>query len=393
MAKLLHWVWFSLLTQLSPLERSALLEYFGDPERVSLAEKTQLERIPWLSAAGARQISELTLGKAEYVLESCGRRNISVITMQDAAYPERLANIPDPPSVLYYKGRFPNFDEETAIAVVGTRSFTRYGYELARELAGGLSAGGAYVASGAARGIDSAAHTGALDAGCGTSAVLGCGCDVVYPSENAELYERICAAGALISEYPPGTRPLSANFPRRNRILSGLCCGTLVVEAARRSGALITARMALEQGRDVFAVPGAPDVPTSEGANMLIRDSSAKLVTCAEDVLCEYSGLSSRTRERRGAAESGGETKTAAAQREKAFVPDPEKIKSFTERQLDIILKLADGPKTAEELTDALEIAAGELLAELTLLQIEGAVRAAAGGSYAPDPEYFGRKP
>ena len=194
--------------------------------------------------------------------------------MQDADYPVRLRNIFEPPSLLYVKGQLPVIDEEVAVAMVGTRKASPYGVEAAEKIAYGLSRQGAVVISGAAAGVDSASHRGALRAGGKTIAVLGNGLDVVYPAENEWLYRDIAASGALISEYPPGTAAESWHFPVRNRIISGLSLATVVVEAPEKSGALITANTALEQGRDVFAVPGPIDAPMSRGCNRLIADGA-----------------------------------------------------------------------------------------------------------------------
>lgn len=219
------------------------------------------------------------------------RLGLRILTMQDADYPARLRGIFEPPCLLYVKGTLPAFDEEVAVAMVGTRACTPYGTQSAEKIAYGLAKQGALVVSGAARGIDSAAHRGALRAGGVTVAVLGNGLDVVYPEENAGLYRDIAATGALLSEYPPGTAAEGWHFPIRNRIISGLCLATVVVEAPlERSGALITANTALEQGRDVFAVPGPIDASASRGCNRLIADG-AGLVSESWDILREYQAM------------------------------------------------------------------------------------------------------
>ena len=212
------------------------------------------------------------------------RLGVRIITIQDADYPQRLKEIIDPPIVLYVKGRLPVVDE-ACIAVVGARDATLYGLSLAERFSRRFAELGVGVISGMARGIDTAGHKGALSAGGFTVAVLGCGADIPYPSSNRDLYARILSSGGgIISEFPIGTRAIDYNFPRRNRIVSALSLGTLVVEARARSGALITARLALEQGRDVFAIPGPADSSLSRGTHELIR-FGAKLVLCAEDVL------------------------------------------------------------------------------------------------------------
>ena len=227
------------------------------------------------------------MDRAQSILEECARKDIFLLTAQDALYPQRLKNIYDPPLLLYGRGSMPLFDEEAAVAVVGTRDCTPYGVACAERFGFEMSKQGGLVVSGLARGIDAASQLGALRAGGLTAAVLGCGVDVVYPPENDRLYEDVAASGVLLSEYPPGAEPFGWHFPARNRILSGLCLATLVVEAPEKSGALITAATALEQGRDVFAIPGPLDAEGSVGCNRLIRDG-AGLATESWDILREY---------------------------------------------------------------------------------------------------------
>lgn len=221
--------------------------------------------------------------RADELLESCLRKRISRVLFGDADYPEPLISIPGAPLVLFAIGTIPA-EWTRAVAVVGSRVPTGPGKAYARELSRDLAERGAVVVSGLARGIDTAAHQGAIDA-CGvTVAVLGNGVDVAYPPESAPLAEKIAANGVLLSEYPPGTLPAPTHFPARNRIVSGLSRGVVVVEAPERSGALITARFALDQGREVFAVPGNPLFPHTAGSNRLIRDGASP-VTSVDDVV------------------------------------------------------------------------------------------------------------
>lgn len=287
MSGLKYWVWLTALPGLSGQSRRALLEHFGSPESVYYAGPPELLQVEGVTAEQVRLLSDKSLAAADRILEDCARKDIFLLTMQDVLYPQRLRNIYDPPLLLYGKGAMPLFDEEVAVAVVGTRRCTPYGVRTAERFGFELSKQGALVVSGLARGIDAAAHLGALRAGGLTAAVLGCGVDVVYPTENDRLYEDVAASGVLLSEYPPGAEPLAWHFPARNRILSGLCLAALVVEAPEKSGALITAATALEQGRDVFAIPGQLDAENSVGCNRLIRDG-AGLATESWDVLREY---------------------------------------------------------------------------------------------------------
>ncbi|RKN86995.1 DNA-protecting protein DprA [Paenibacillus ginsengarvi] len=242
--------------------------------------------------AAAAICGKLTPAFIESRLETYVRNRVSFVTEADPDYPPLLREIAQPPWVLYYRGDL-SVLTRPCIAMVGTRSPTAYGRKIAFELARDLSYGGICVASGLARGIDSSAHRGALEGEGGTAAVLGCGPDRVYPIENASLYADITQKGVIVSEYPLGTEPKPGLFPQRNRIISGLSLGTVVVEAASRSGSLITADQALEQSRDVFAVPGPITSSQSSGTLDLIRQG-AKLVTCAEDIMEEYRRYSTK---------------------------------------------------------------------------------------------------
>ncbi|HHW19449.1 MAG TPA: DNA-protecting protein DprA [Firmicutes bacterium] len=226
---------------------------------------------------------ETDLLQAEKVLRHCEKNGISVLTMDDTEYPENLRNIPDPPQVLFVRGKM-QLRDRIAVAVVGTRRPTPLGKAIALEFAKELARAGVTVVSGLAYGIDAGAHEGALSVGGRTLACLGTGPDVVYPRENASLFKRILDQGALISEYPPGTPPLPWHFPARNRLISGLALGVVVIEAGEKSGALITADWALKQGKPVMAVPGSIKSAKSTGTNRLIQDG-AYLVTSARDVL------------------------------------------------------------------------------------------------------------
>ena len=264
-----------------------LLEHFASPEEIYFAPEEELLLAEGVTKTQCALLADKSLDRAEKVLEDCAKDGQFLLTMDDAAYPARLRNIYDPPLLLYGKGSLPLFDEEVAVTVVGTRSCTPYGVKAASELGYELAKQGALLVSGMAKGIDGEALRGALRAGGFTAAVLGGGADVVYPAANRRLYEDIAATGVILSEYPPGTEPRGEHFPVRNRLLSALSVATLVVEAPERSGALITAATALEQGREVFAVPGPFDAPMSRGCNGLIREG-AGLVCEAWDVLSFY---------------------------------------------------------------------------------------------------------
>lgn len=287
MAALKYWVWLTTLPGLGQRTKLQLLEHFASPEEIYFAPEEELLLAEGITKAQCALLADKSLDRAEKVLEDCAKDGQFLLTMDDAAYPARLRNIYDPPLLLYGKGSLPLFDEEVAVTVVGTRSCTPYGVKVASELGYELAKQGALLVSGMAKGIDGEALRGALRAGGFTAAVLGGGADVVYPAANRRLYEDIAATGVILSEYPPGTEPRGEHFPVRNRLLSALSVATLVVEAPERSGALITAATALEQGREVFAVPGPFDAPMSRGCNGLIREG-AGLVCEAWDVLSFY---------------------------------------------------------------------------------------------------------
>lgn len=234
----------------------------------------------------ARQITEHAAGydvAAEY--ERLTARGISFVTAGEAGYPKRLAAIPDAPWAIYYVGKLPD-DQEPAVAIIGARNCTEYGRSMAAQFGAALAQAGVQIISGMARGIDGIGQQAALDAGGYSLAVLGCGVDICYPDENRQLYAQLTAAGGICSEYPPGTAPRALLFPPRNRIISGLCDGVLVIEAKERSGTLITVDMALEQGREVYALPGRATDPLSQGCNRLIRQGAA-LVTSPQELLRE----------------------------------------------------------------------------------------------------------
>ncbi len=261
-----------------------LVEEFGSPKEVFEAKEKELAQVPEIRRNAVRAIVGERADVTEE-LERIKRHRIDIITLNDESYPENLKNIYDPPPLLYVKGKIKS-EDRNAIAIVGSRRATTYGRLTAQRLSSQLAAQGITIVSGMARGIDSEAHKGALAVGGRTIAVLGCGIDVIYPPENRALEERIASSGAVITEFPFGTRPFAGNFPKRNRIISGLSLGVIIVEAAQKSGALITAHLALEQGREVFAVPGSTTSPYSKGTHNLIKEG-AKLVEDIDDILEE----------------------------------------------------------------------------------------------------------
>ncbi|MBI2914130.1 MAG: DNA-protecting protein DprA [Chloroflexi bacterium] len=283
--ELKYWIAFNRVPGIGRARYSLLLKHFGTLERAWGAASAEIRAAglePRMAQEIAAQRPKIDPPAEVERLEQLG---IQALTWDDPAYPARLKEIYDPPPVLYVRGQLSDSDE-WAVAVVGTRRPTPYGRQVAEEMAFGMAGNRISVISGLARGIDAIAHRAALGAGGRTVAVLACGLDIVYPPEHAKLAREIMERGALVSDYPLGTQPRGDYFPRRNRIMSGLSLGVLVVEGDIKSGAMITARLALEQDREVFAVPGSIFSPQSRGTNSLIQEG-AKLVQRLEDVLEE----------------------------------------------------------------------------------------------------------
>ena len=280
----LAYVALNLTPRIGPVKVRRLLEQLGSVEAIFGASSRDLQSVEGIGPESAEALRNgAAVERARQELEACATRNLTVLHWDHPDYPGLLQEIYDPPLVLYVDGVVPK-KWPAGIGVVGSRAMTHYGQEMARKFGYQLAYAGVPVVSGLARGIDTAAHQGALAARAVTWAVLGCGLDQIYPPENAELAARIREKGCLISEFPLGTQPDRQTFPMRNRIVSGLSFGVLVVEAGLESGALITARQALEQGRQVFAIPGRIDSPHALGSNRLIQEG-AKLVTDSNDIL------------------------------------------------------------------------------------------------------------
>lgn len=283
----IYWLWLAANPGLTEREKMTALMHFDSPEDCYYADAEAYSAVETLSESAVAALCNKDLNEAEAILSACEKKKIHLVTYGETAYPSYLRNIADPPLVLYYRGVLPDFDREPMIGVVGTRKASAYGLSTARQMGRQIAAHGGIVVSGMAEGIDAMATWGALDAGKTAVGVLGNGVDRIYPACNRELFRKMEQQGCLISEYPPGTAPAKWNFPKRNRIISGLSNCVLVVEAPQRSGALITARQALEQGRDVFVVPGNIGVSSCEGSNALLKDG-ALMATSGWDVVGEY---------------------------------------------------------------------------------------------------------
>ena len=290
----LFWIW--LAEALGPKSRDfrRLIELYETPYDLFHADELEIERIPGLTARTYEVLAQKDLSAASRILDICERSGYGILTFGDEAYPHLLRDLKEPPVVLYYCGTLPDFNSHLCIGMVGTRRMSAYGMQIAYKLSYELASVNAIVVSGMAAGIDGVCAAAALAAKGKTVAVLGCGLDIVYPKHHQRLMSMIGKDGAIISEYPPGTKPNYYHFPVRNRIISGLTQGTVVVEASVGSGSLITAKDAIVQGRDVFALPANVNSAGSEGTNRLLRDG-AKLVLDASDIVRHYEFAFSKT--------------------------------------------------------------------------------------------------
>ena len=368
------WLALKKVEGVGNLAFKTLVEALGSPAKVFAASYDTLKRIPGIGDKTAAQIKSFDDWKAcEKELERVRRAGMTLLTFQDADYPRRLLNIYDFPPLLYVKGTLSN--EDIPIAVVGSRQASPYGRFTTERLCRELALRGIVVVSGMARGIDSAAHSGALAGRGRTIAVLGSGPDVIYPPENEALHLKIVANGAVISEYPFGTPPNAANFPARNRIISGLSLGVVVVEAGMKSGSLITARIALEQGREVFAVPGAIDASGSRGTHRLLKEG-AKLIEGVDDILEEI------LPQLQGAGLVPPAAHPSPEAIPGAMTSDGAGLESLSERERLVFSALAGAPVDVNTLVHATGLTVQEVITVLLQLELNGLVRQMPGNRY-----------
>ncbi len=361
--------WFALksVPGIGNLLFKRLLERFENPSNVFRAPAEELSRVEGISARLTRNIHRHRLCPATRAeIEDALARGLHIVTFNDPAYPDLLRRIEDPPPYLYVHGTLTN--RVPHVAVVGSRNATRYGLSTAGRLSADLASLGFVVVSGMALGIDTSAHQGALSAGGATVAVLGSGLAHIYPFRNRGLGQRIAGQGALVSEFPLHAEPEAHHFPARNRIISGMCLGTVVVEAGRKSGSLITARLAAEQNREVFAVPGSIRSFHSTGTHSLIKQG-AKLVEHVGDIVEEFAGMLQAPT---------APTENARAQREHP-APLPADL---SDEQRRVCGALSPYPVHIDQLAVRLDMPAGRLSALLLDLELRGIVSREAGGSF-----------
>jgi DNA processing protein len=355
-----HWFALRSVPGVGNILYKRLIQQFGTPEKALQQPSDALCRVPGISPALAEAIRRHARSAfADVESDRFSRSHARLVTLNCPDYPHLLREISDPPPYLYLYGTLN--PEECCVAIVGSRRSSTYGRHVTERLARELAERGVTVVSGLARGIDTSAHQGALDGGGRTIGVLGCGIDILYPPENRELTARMAQRGAVLTEFPFGTAPLAENFPRRNRIVSGLVSGVLVVEASESSGSLITARLALDQGRDVFAIPGNINSSVSRGTNLLIREG-AKLVMGIDDILEELPAWKG--------------TPVKAPQAAPQVSPAEEKVWRT----------LGETPLHIDEITVKSSLTVGEVSAILLRLELRGLVTQLPGKIFSASP-------
>lgn len=431
----LMWIWLAQACGQGSRTAIHLLCAYGSPEKIYRADRKSLaKKLGDREYALLNRLSNKDLSDATLILRRCQDTGVGILTPDDARYPRTLYQLRDAPIVLYYVGHLPDFETLCCCAVVGTRKMSEYGKRISYDIGRGIGAGGAVLVSGLALGVDGMAMAGALSAGGVTVGVLGCGIDIVYPPEHKHLMQRVLQDGAVITEYPPGTPPNGYHFPKRNRIISGLCQAVTVVEGDLKSGSLITARHALYQGKDLYAIPGMIGEAGAAGPNTLIKNG-ARAITSAADILKNYEFLyphsirmkaidaalaaqhspddvsdvatrmsvSSKDSDKYyGRGLYGGKKPKAPP---KKRIPPKKMVERFTENDpqpkekkmipservdLDSLgeterkvyeAMIPDVPVVADDIPVA-GVGMGELMAALTMLELAGAVECGAGGYY-----------
>lgn len=401
MSALKYWIWLAERRGIGAASAHKLLDLMGSPENIYFADREAYQDIG-VKDRDIVTLLDKNMDGVRGIMDRCVEENWHIMSCEDAQYPERLRVIHDAPIILYIRGRLPVMDEEAAVAIVGTRNCTPYGVKMAERIGYEVTKGGGLIVTGLARGIDTAAAWGALRAGGRVVGVLGCGLDVVYPPENKSIIDDVATVGAIVTEYPPGTEAFGKNFPQRNRIMSGMSLGAVVIEAPKKSGALITAGLALEQGRDVFVVPGNADADACVGSNRLLREGGIPIVS-GFDILDEYRGLYPE--------------KLGAGDKVKITPPEPELLEKMIQKnteprqkepkkvfdnnggleyidskkqaktpsqplegdELLIFETLKDGEKHVDEIINESGLEAKTVLAALTMLEIKGVVKRLAG--------------
>lgn len=378
-----YWIWLSMRNKVGAKTVLTLLEQFGTIEAVYQATRDQLIHVHGMNEAMLSSLLDKDLLSAQKVLSDCFERGIQIVTLHEDRYPSVLRAINDPPLVLYYLGKFPELENRPVISIVGSRIASAYGLSNAERLGYMLHRGGCTIVSGMAKGIDGAAMRGALKAGNRVIAVLGCGVDRIYPRENEDIYNELSVRGCIVSEYPPKTAPLAEHFPVRNRIISGLSDGIVVVEAAKSSGSLITAEHALEQNRDVFAVPGNIGLASCVGSNRLLKNG-AELVESATDILQAYSYRypDAIYNEPDQSYKQEMTEKTIDIDKTINYIDLNEISSELSEEGIAVLKALGTASPTMDELIEQSGLCASKAISTITLLEIKGYVQRLAGNRF-----------
>ena len=395
MKETLQWLWLSSLKGFGSVTMLKYLRAFNTVTELYDAAPRDLEQIEGATKAEIKALSDKSLKKAEEIAEECRMREVRILPIDDPDYPTWLRTIYDPPCVLYVRGELPDLTRRIGIAVVGTRRASKYGLDCAARFASELAEAGAVVISGLAEGVDSAATSAAIKTKGTVIGVLGTGVDRAFPTWNAPLHRETAQHGALVSEYPPGTPSTRGSFPARNRIIAGLSRGVLVIEAPMKSGSLITAARALEEGRDVFAVPGRIDDPNFRGSNALLRDG-AVIALEPEDVIGSVNASLPAELALTSRSEPHAEAGVSSPERQKAskkevdkpegleYIDLKEKLGVFSDSESRVLAALNGGRKSAAELSAELEMQMQDVLAALTMLEIGGYVLSGDDNRYGP---------
>lgn len=379
---LLYWLWLAGCEDINDGVKAALVRHFEDPEAIFRADKDALRQanIEGLTEKHAEILLRHDLRNAEALLTDCTNLGLKVLTLGEEAYPKRLKNLYDAPAVLYYKGTLPEFDALPTLALVGTRHPSDYGRQAAARLGGEIAEAGGLVVSGMAEGIDASAMGAALERGYPAVGVLGCGADIVYPRKNSRLFQKTESLGCILSEFAPGSPPLGWHFPKRNRIISGLSCGVVVVEAPEKSGALLTAKHALEQGRDVFVVPGPIDTEGFRGSNRLLRDG-AIAVAAGQEILEEYRGIyPDKLLRMEHKKTPSTQTKPAVPKKLKKITIDNgdsppyseqnDPLAGLSEEERAVMAAIGSGIQSVDDVIAMSHLPSGKVLGLLTMLEI-----------------------
>lgn len=371
LSNMVYWVWLCNLSGIFPNKITSLLEHFETAEDIYNAKASDYKGIAGISGGDALVLNSKDLTHAYKIIDKCEKCGAVILTFDDKNYPDCLRKIPNPPYVLYLKGEILPWDRLLSIGVVGTRHCSEYGSKATRHIVNELALNGVTVVSGMAHGIDTVAAWSALEAGGKTVAVLGSGIDVVYPPENERLMKNITENGAVITEYPPGSPPIGFHFPERNRIISGLSRGILVAEAPKTSGAIITARYAVETGKDLFVIPGQIFDFNYVGSNRLLKEAG-KATICANDILEEYEYDLSKL----------VPPEKKSVNNVKAVSIDDDRYAELDEAEKQIISLLIDGNMHVDELSVKSGIDMERINSLLPILEIRGLIKKLPGDNY-----------